>query len=67
VQVKLHGLTRPFSDIVLFSFSSLEGGSNLALWSLTGDRPSGYLPKLSLVGETVRVVFVPNGTLILVQ
>ncbi len=67
VQVKLHGLTRPFSDIVLFSFSSLEGGSNLALWSLTGDRPAGYLPKLSLVGETVRVVFVPNGTLIQVQ
>jgi len=67
VLLKLHGLTRPFSDIVLFSFSAVEGSSNLAAWTLTGDRPAGYLPKLVLAGDTVRVVFVPNGSVVLLR
>lgn len=67
VQLKLHGLTRPFSDIVLFSFSSIEGAANLSSWTLTGDRPAGYMTKLSLADNTVRLVFVPNGTLIQVR
>jgi autotransporter-associated beta strand protein len=64
VYLKLHDLTTPMNDIVLFSFSSLEGASNLASWVFTGDDPASYVPRLSVVGNTVRVIFVPNGTLI---
>jgi len=67
VQLDLHGQTRPFSDLVLFSFSALENGSNLAQWTVTGDRPAGYLTKLVVEGNTVRLAFVPNGTLILMK
>lgn len=67
VQLKLHGQTRPFGDIILFSFTAVEGGANLAAWTLTGERPAGYTPKLAVVGDTVRVVFVPNGAVILLR
>ncbi len=67
VQLKLHGLTAPFSDVILFSFSTLEGASNLSQWTLTGDRPAGQFPVLKRVGDTVRVTFMPNGTLILMR
>jgi len=67
VYLKLHELTKPMNDIVLFSFSSFEGSSNLAAWVFTGDDPASYVPRLSVVGNTVRVIFVPNGTLILLR
>jgi autotransporter-associated beta strand protein len=67
VQVNLHGQTKPFTDITLFSFSAVEGLSNLSQWTVTGDRPAGYLLVLKSVDNAIRVSFVPDGTLFRVR
>lgn len=64
VDLRLHALTKPMNDIILFSFEAIEGAGQLSAWTLTGDRPEIYVPRLVLSGNTVRVIFVPNGTLI---
>jgi autotransporter-associated beta strand protein len=67
VCLKLHEQTRPMNDIVLFSFGALEGAENLPQWILTEDAPEHYVPRLVWSGNTLRVVFVPEGTVILLR
>ncbi len=67
VELKLHGWTRPFNDIILFSFTNVSGAAHLSQWTLTGDRPAGYILVLRQVDHTIRLTFVPNGTMILLR
>ncbi len=67
VDLGLHEQPRPMNDIVLFRFDALEGASHLSTWTFAGDAPDHYVPRLTLTADTVRVVFVPDGTMIFVK
>ncbi len=53
-------------SIPVFTFGVLDGAQHLSAWSVTGV-PPGYSARLLVEGQTVRLVFAADGTLILVR
>jgi hypothetical protein len=53
-------------SIPVFAFDVLDGAQHLSAWSVTGV-PPGYSARLLVEGQTVRLAFAADGTLILVR